>query len=39
MVDKSLNKVDVIILDDHYVLKGPESEEYLEMLAVQATKS
>ena len=37
-MEKNLNKVSVTILDDHYVLKGPEPEEYLEMLAAQANK-
>ncbi|HBV98800.1 MAG: hypothetical protein JL50_11775 [Peptococcaceae bacterium BICA1-7] len=31
-------KVEVTILDERYVLKGKESEEYLEMLAFQINK-
>ncbi|MFZ5647209.1 MAG: cell division protein ZapA [Bacillota bacterium] len=34
----NLNKVEVCILDDRYVLKGTESQEYMEMLAFQLDK-
>jgi cell division protein ZapA len=34
----TVNKVEVSILDERYVLKGKESPEYLEMLAYQINK-
>lgn len=37
-MSQNLNKVEVFILDDRYVLKGGESPEYLETLAFQLDK-
>jgi cell division protein ZapA len=34
----NLNKVEVSILEERYVLKGDESPEYMEMLALQVNK-
>ncbi|MFZ5649364.1 MAG: cell division protein ZapA [Bacillota bacterium] len=34
----NLNKVEVYILDDRYVLKGSEPQEHMEMLAFQLDK-
>jgi len=38
MSAETINKVEVTILEERYVLKGKESEEYLEMLAFQINK-
>lgn len=38
MSAETINKVEVTILDERYVLKGKESEDYLEMLAFQINK-
>lgn len=34
----NLNKVEVYILDDRYVLKGSDPQEHMEMLAFQLDK-
>lgn len=37
-MSQNLNKVEVYILDNRYVLKGVENQEYMEMLAFQLNK-
>lgn len=34
----TVNRIEVTILDDRYVLKGKESSDYMEMLAFQINK-
>ncbi|MFZ5596474.1 MAG: cell division protein ZapA [Bacillota bacterium] len=37
-MSEDLNKVEVFILDERYVLKGNEPAEYMEMVALQVNK-
>ncbi|MCL5056841.1 MAG: cell division protein ZapA [Actinobacteria bacterium] len=37
-MSETTNRVEVTILEERYVLKGEESEDYLEMLAFQINK-
>ncbi|MFZ5642344.1 MAG: cell division protein ZapA [Bacillota bacterium] len=37
-MSEDVNKVEVTILDERYVLKGKDSPEYMEMLAYQINK-
>lgn len=37
-MSETTNKVEVTILEERYVLKGEEPEDYLEMLAFQINK-
>ncbi|MFZ5631852.1 MAG: cell division protein ZapA [Bacillota bacterium] len=37
-VNEKINKVEVTILDDQYIIKGGDPPEYIEMLASQMNK-